>query len=233
MADYSRDTELFNAWKANPGPATLGPLLNQLDPLIMSQVRNWSGTVSDQRLRIKARALAKTALESYDPSKGALSTHITTRLQKLSREVYPYQNAARLPEHQQIKYKSYMAATSKLEDELGRKPNNDELAHELQWSRNAVTQYGGQLRSDLVASEGVHGDFYTDGIHDTLVLDYVYHDLLPQERALFERITGYRGARVMSNTEIMSDLGLTQGQLSYMKRKLIDKVTEYQKKFGS
>ncbi len=229
----SRDIELFEAWKANPNEFTLEPLLKQLDPLIMSQVRNWSGTISEQRLRIRARALAKSALETYDPSKGAISTHLTTRLQKLSRDVYPYQNAARLPEHQQIKYRSYAAANSKLEDDLGRPPTAQEMSEELNWGKGAVMSYGQQLRGDFVASEGVHAEFHEDGLEKTLVLDYVYHDLTPSEKVLFERITGYRGAKIATNNELMKDLNLSQGQLSYMKRKLIDKVSDYQRRFGS
>jgi len=122
---------------------------------------------------------------------------------------------------------------SKLEDELGRKPSNDELADELSWNPSAVVSYGQQLRGDYVASEGVHTEFYQDGLEDTLLLDYVYHDLTPKEKDLFERVTGYRGARVHSNTELMSELNLTQGQLSYMKRKLIDKISNYKKRFGT
>lgn len=228
-----QDVALWRAWKANPSKENLNKLLKQLDPLIMSQVRNWSGTVADSRLKIRARILAKEALSSYNPSKGALSTHITTRLQKLSRDVYPYQNAARLPEHQQIKYRTYHTAIASFEDKHGRKPNTSELADSLAWSTKQVNSYEGQLRGDFVTSAGVVNDFYEEGIEDRLVLDYVYHDLDNQEKELFKYITGYQGAPTLSNAEIMARMQLTQGQLSYLKRKLIKRVNDYRKRFGS
>lgn len=232
MAEVYRDKDIetFNRWKQNKTDANLSALLKQIDPLIQSQVRNWGGVVSNQNLVLKARILAKEALETYDPSQGALSTHITTRLQKLSRDVYPYQNAARLPEHQQIKFRTYAAANANLEDRLGRKPTVDELSDELVWSKREVVNYSQQIRNDYVASEGLINDFYEDGVSGQLLMDYIYHDLNPDEKHLFELTTGYRGAKVMDNEELMKELKITQGQLSYNKRKLIDKIDAYRKR---
>ena len=58
---------------------------------------------------------------------------------------------------------------------------------------------------------------------DNLV-DFYYHGLAPMDKSLFEDVTGYGGKPILNNAQIMKKHNLTQGQLSYQKRKLIDSI---------
>ena len=71
-------------------------------------------------------------------------------------------------------------------------------------------------RRELVESEGAYIDDDPGG--QTLV-DFYYHGLNPNDQRLFEDITGYQGKPTMNNQQLMNKYRLTQGQLSYRKRK--------------
>ena len=44
------------------------------------------------------------------------------------------------------------------------------------------------------------------------------------QKGIFEHLTGYGGAEILSNQAIQKKLGLTQGQFSYVKAKLLTHV---------
>lgn len=223
-----KDLELWKEWKKTGNPATLQKLLDRLQPLIYRETSKWSGTVPGPALEARAKRLAVEALESYNPNMGAaIGTHVTSRLRKVSRHVYPYQNVARLPENKQLLYNTYQVAHSKLYDDFGREPTTEEMRDELQWSYKKVKEYHHTIgRRELVESEGANIDF---GEHEASPLvDFYYHGLAPKDQLLFEDIVGYGGKRPMSNPELMRKYNLTQGQLSHKKRKFVNDIAKVQ-----
>ena len=52
------------------------------------------------------------------------------------------------------------------------------------------------------------------------MLEFRYDTSEQFEKKLFEHIRGYGGAKVMSNKQLMRKFKMTQGQVSYQKRKL-------------
>jgi DNA-directed RNA polymerase specialized sigma subunit len=221
------DLELWGEWKKTKSPVTLELLLNHLAPLINREVGKWGATVPRVALESKARVLTIQALEEYNPHRGAaIGTHVTNRLRKLSRFVYPYQNVARLPENKQLLFNTFQVAQNKLYDEHGRDPTVEEISDELGWTKKKVTDFQGAFgRRELVESEGV---FIEDDSTTTGMVDFYYHGLAPDDKSLFEDITGYGGKRALSNSQLMSKYRLTQGQLSYRKRKFIDQIQRIQ-----
>lgn len=221
------DLELWGEWKKTKSPVTLELLLNHLAPLINREVGKWGATVPRVALESKARVLTIRALEEYDPHRGAaIGTHVTNRLRKLSRFVYPYQNVARLPENKQLLFNTFQVAQNKLYDEHGRDPTVEEISDELSWTKKKVMDFQGAFgRRELVESEGA---FIEDDPSTTGMVDFYYHGLAPADKSLFEDITGYGGKRSLPNSQLMSKYRLTQGQLSYRKRKFIDQIKRIQ-----
>lgn len=219
----AEDLRLWQQWQKSRSGADLQALLNQLQPLIGQQVGRWSGMLSRDLLETHAKVLAVEALQDYNPRMGtALATHVTNRLQKLSRLTYSHAQAARLPEHKAIGMVSFHAAQGRLKDELGRDPTASELSDHLGWPEQRITEFQRAYgRRELLAS----GEFNpaTFPVADTQnpLVGFVYHDMSPHQQRLFEHITGYGGKDVLSNQEIMQKFDLTQGQLSYQKRKLL------------
>jgi hypothetical protein len=47
-----------------------------------------------------------------------------------------------------------------------------------------------------------------------------------QDQALFKDITGYGGVKELNNTQLCAKYKITQGQLSYKRRKLVDGLVQ-------
>lgn len=220
-----RDIELWKTWKRSHSPMDLQALLKQMDGLMSKEVSRWQGVIAREILEIEAAKLAKQAFESYDPKAGAaLSTHVTNYLQKLSRQVYVSQNLARIPEYQNTKVKYFEKSRQELSAQHGREPTASELASHLNWSVAAVEHLRKQIRKESVESLDLKGTpAYGRSEHDVLV-DLVYHDLNPVQKTIFESTTGYGGAPVLTGKELTKKLNITQGQLSYQKKRIVDRV---------
>jgi len=222
-----KDLELWHEWKRTNQAATLQKLLDRLQPLIYREVTKWGSTVPPAALESKGRMITVQALKSYNPNMGAaIGTHITARLRKLSRHVYPHQNIARLPENKQLMFNTVSVAHNNLQDSLGREPTVVELADELKWNSKKVVDFQRSFgRRELVESEGAYID--TDESDSTLT-DFFYHGLNHDDKSLFEDITGYGGTTPKSNTQLRRKYSITQGQLSYKKRKFTDSLKAIQ-----
>lgn len=219
-----KDVALWREWKRNPSPMNLQRLLDQLNPVVQRAVNQWSGSLARPALELEAKNLAREAIETYRPTGGAsLATHVTNRLKKLSRLSYTHQNLARIPEYQTLKFHTYTSAQAQLQDELGREPTSAELADQLGWSGSAVSAFQRNLRQEFIES-GDTPPIFDERPDDSGMIDYIYYDLAPVQQKIFEHTTGYQGAQVLNNPQIMKKLKLTQGQLSYQKRLMTNRI---------
>jgi len=215
-----RDVELWNTWQGQPNKTTLTPLLKQVDPIIRKEVGRWSGgAVATPILMLQAKKLALQAFQTYNPEKAALNTHLTNQLKGLSREPYTYTSPARMPEHRQIKLKTFIDADERLKEGFGRDPTAQELASDLAWSFAEVSRFRKEMRREYSTSQPVPPGFESHSGDDDLV-GFVYYDLNPQDKLAFEHTTGYGGAPVLDTKSMIGKTGLTQGQISHSKRRL-------------
>lgn len=220
-----RDLEAWERWNKSRSQEDLVALFKQMDGVIKKEIGRWRGVLSPIVLETEARRLAKQAFENYDPQRGvALATYLTNSLKKLSRLTYKHQNPTYIPEHQVLKVGTYQHAVRDLQDRHGRDPTNEELCDYLKWRPRDVSNLQKQMRSTFVESIDLPGGMFADASEDEGLLDYVYYDLNPQQKIIFEHTTGYGGKPILSNTEIRNKLGMTQGMFSYEKRKVVDKL---------
>jgi hypothetical protein len=204
--------------------------MKQLDPVIQVEVNKWSGAIARPVLEAKAKALALEAIKSYNPNAGAaLGTHVTNRLKKLSRSVYTHQDAVRLPEYTKLKTQSLYRANEALTGVHGREATNQELADHLGWSPKMVSNVQQSAHAELIQSEDSGaGMFQTHSVWgsdtDDGMVDMLYYDMAPTDKLIFEHSTGYSGKPILSNTDLRKKTGLTQGQLSYRKRQMVNMI---------
>ena len=227
-----KDIRLWNKYKDTGDIVYKQQLLKQFTPLIHSQVKKWDGVVPIGVLTNEAKILASKAIDSYSPTKGAaLGTHIANNLAPISRIVYTYQNTARLPENLTLKMQSFNSANEHLVSKLGREPTTDELRDELGWTAADINRIKTYNRNDLIESVGnVSGDFYgADDADDDSELAAIYFSLTPEEKRLFEDMTGYNTNIVLSTEQILKKYSLTQAQLSYKKHLLTQKIDRLRK----
>ena len=219
-----RDRGVWDQWKKAPTDANLQAMLRQLNPLIQREVNKWTGTLARPLLELEAKRLATEAIRSFDPTRGAaLGTHVANRLKKISRISYTYQNVARIPEYQALKFHTYNLAESSLKDKFGRDPTSNELRDELGWSSSYLKNFQRGLRREFVES-GDLPPFFGTVTGEGALIDFVYNDLSPVQKKIFEHTTGYRGAKRLDNPGLMKRLKMTQGQLSYQKKLLVNKI---------
>jgi hypothetical protein len=231
MTRRQQDLDLWKKWHRTQRKTDLQALLHNLDPIIQTQVNKWSGTLARPMLESRARVLTVNALQGFDPNRGtAPATHVTNQLQKLSRTVYAHTQAIRLPEHKSVSMASFAAGFDMLRDQLGRDPTMVELADHLGWTPHRTTEFQKAYdRKELLSSgEFKPSAFPVADDYDPMV-EFVYHDLAPQEQRLFEHTTGYGGKAILKNEQLMQKLKMTQGQLSYQKRKLVNKFQAAQR----
>ena len=222
------DLEIWRQYKATKSQVALQTLLKRMDPVIQSTVNKWTGAVSRDALLNEAKLLAVKAFDSYDPNKGtALATHVVGNLAPISRIVYTYQNSARLPENVTLKLHTLHTAIEHLKAANGLEPTTDEIHQELGWSAGEINRMRTYQRADLIESgPAVSGNNFFDSKEDDDedMLTAIYFDLLPDEKRLFEVVTGFNGHQKLANPEIMRTLGLSQAQLSYKKTQLSNKI---------
>ena len=228
MDRKDKDIELWRKWKQTKSPVDLEALLAQLNPIIQKEINRWSGALARPIVELEARRIASQAFDGYNENAGAaLSTYLTNSLAKLSRITYSQQGLAYVPEYKRLDINKVNQASNHLESELGRPPNNQELSEHLGWSRAALVKVQKLNRSEHTEFQENVPSYGSDS-HDGLV-DLIYHDLNPSQKVLFEHITGYGGKPELNNQQLMDKLKLTQGQLSYERRKLKDVIEGYQK----
>ena len=221
MSDRKKqDVLLWNTWRQDPSKGNLSALLTQVNPILQKEVNRWSGgSIATPILNVNAKKLAIQAFETFDPGKSALNTHVTNNLKGLSRDPYTYVNPARMPEHRQIKFKTFTDSEERLLDTLGRQPTAQELARDLKWSLSEVSRFRSEVRNEFSTSQPVPAGF--DTVDRTGgVLAYVYHDLPEVDKLVLEHSTGYGGAPVLPAKDLTKLTGLTQGQISHSKRRI-------------
>jgi DNA-directed RNA polymerase specialized sigma subunit len=215
-AEYkSKDLELWTRWNQTRSDADLQALLNQMSPIIAREINKWAPATSRSLLESEARRLAVEAFYHFDPKAGAtLSTYLASRLPKVSRMVYSQLNVARLSETKTLQWGTVQTATNELKDRHGREPTHDELADHLGWTPKKLASFLQHARRNEFVESEAHPEFSEGDDH---LIDFIYNDLTPQQKKIFEYTSGYGGVEILSGKEILSKLKITQGVLSYQK----------------
>lgn len=232
MATYNKqdDIDAWNKWKQTGAREDLGALFTRMEPVIQKEVSRWaSGPVARPVLNLEAKKISLNAFNSFDPNKARLNTHLTNNLKGLSRIVYTHTNPARMPEHQVLKLNTFMSAKQQLEEELGREPTTQEMGESLAWSNREVDRYQGQLRTGYSTSQPLPPGFDRFDA-DKVFLEFVYNDLVDQDKIVFEHTTGYGGKPILSAADLIKKTNMTQGQISHSKRR-IKKLVEQARGF--
>lgn len=222
-----KDMELYQRWKETGDKAVLGQLIGQLSPLIYHEVQRQSGTLPNTALSAEAKKWAIRAINTYDPTKGTLlSTHVMGYLPKVRRMNYKFQNAARLPENMQLKYKIYDRAVQNLADKFNRDPTDDEIAEELGWSKGQTVKFRNSLYEDLIESASAKPFESSRFNENKILLDYIMTQLSSDEKKIWEN------SKQMSSDELAKLLGVNVNRLNYMKSKLKTKVQTIKQNIG-
>ncbi len=227
----AREFQLWRTWDQNGRkPEHLEPLLKAYQPLVNQRVKEWKPPAIPQSVfKAELQNHLIKAMETYDPDKASLSTHIGVRMQKAKRYMVKHQNLAYMPEGQVRYIGRINKAQDQLTDELGRKPTLDEIADHIGLSpKRVATIMGGAKRKDIVEAAETEAFSARPSSREREVLDLLQFNLSPDEKAVFDHLYGREGKQqIQSTNELARKLGKSPSQISRLKTSILSKYNQY------
>jgi DNA-directed RNA polymerase specialized sigma subunit len=143
--------------------------------------------------RIYAAQNMFDALKTYDPSKGALQTHIYNAVhQKAKRLNYLYQNLGKITEPRAMMVGSYSNELANAREELGREPSAAEMADRLGKSLRDIELIQKEIQKDL-SSAGLEEEIITESPREAEILSYLYFELSNEQKVIYDYVFGKHG----------------------------------------
>lgn len=215
---YSR---AYNAWVVSRTPENMAGLVEAFMPTVNAEIMQYSGP--KELLRSRGRFLVTQAVKSYNPMSGTkLNSWVVTNLKQLSR--YGKRLRPVRASEAMLRNAAELASVERrMEDDLGRKPTEDELVDETGWSRKTLSE----IRRSAVAS--VNGSMFGEddegegGISEPGMVrpsrmpyaaEAVYMGLDDTDKAIFDGRTGMHGKNVVSGTSLADMLNITPAAVS-------------------
>lgn len=221
------EIKLWQSWKKTQSQRDLGKLLTSFHPIIVSTVKKFESVpLPPSAIQAEAKIQAIKAFETYNPHAGAsLGTHLHNYMQKVNRFVYEHQNIGRIPEHRIVQIGTYEAVKSELREKLGRPPSAMELSDELSWSLAEVERMERELKREVPESAIQDVDFtFTQSTEAQKVLGLIYYELTPQEKVVFENLTGWAGKMKLSEQQVATQNNMTRERVKKLKAAITAKI---------
>lgn len=222
----------FTEWQNNPGPQSTGQLLKQLNPVIGRALTSYAGGVSSNpTMKAKAKLMAANALNTYDPMKGNLKTHLLSQLRGLQRVAASEKNIIKMPEQIAYEYKKLEEAEKELEDDLGRPPNVYELSDYTGLSGKRIAHIRKAkmpISTGAILSQG-EGSFMPSATipgmtsSDDAWIEYVYDELSDYDRTVMDSLLGLHGKRKIPMVVLAQKLRVSPSALSQRLKKIQEK----------
>jgi DNA-directed RNA polymerase sigma subunit (sigma70/sigma32) len=239
------EVEAWERWKSNPNPQDFGWLYNSHQPLIQSAGDRYLRTAQLPKAAVKSRLLRNyvDALETYDPTRGAqLHSHVTNRLgYRMNRFIQRYANVGRIPEERSWMIPLIQNREATLQDTLGRKPSDAELADDIllstddlsalrkqQLTPRSVGTVRKELRRDLVAEEA-GGEAQLGGrsfVEQQAV--FLHGSLNPEQQLVLEHTyEGFGKPLFPDVNDLSKETGLSPQKVRAIKKQLERKLERY------
>lgn len=213
---YSR---AYNTWVVSQTPEAMAEVVEAFMPTINAEIMQYSGP--KELLRSRARYLVTQAVRSFNPlGSTKLNTWVVTNLKQLSR--YGKRLRPVRASEAMIRNAAELASVEKrLEDDLGRKPTDEELVDETGWSLNTIADIRKSTPatvSGMTDSEDDEDGFSEPGMVTPSRLPYaaeaVYMGLDDKDKAIFDGKTGMHGKKQESGTSLADMLNLSSAAIS-------------------
>lgn len=227
-----KELHLWREWdQSGRDPEKLEPLMDSLKPIRNKHVNRYSSAnVHRPAMEARADQLMIKSLESYDPTKAQLNTHMDGNLRSLDRYTKQRQNFSRVTESRLGIVGDYGRARAELKDDLDREPTSVEIADHLKISRKQVEKLELELKSDQIGSmvPETQDAFVSDDALDKEVAELLHTTLTPEEQLVWEYMTGTGGKpRINKGSDIAKRLGWSNAKVSQKKKSIEQKYQMY------
>ncbi|WP_353208384.1 hypothetical protein [Sphingorhabdus sp.] len=221
----------FSSWQTDKTPKSNTHLLSTLQPVIDTAVTSYGGASPSPTLRSRARLMALKAMNTYDPQRGSVRTHLLSQMQGLRRLSAQEQNIISIPEQVGLDFQKLYAAQQELSDQLNREPTDDELSDYTNLSSRRISKIRAFNQPLAEGTTTVDtGDGENSGpaasnlpgnhSHIDAWMKFVYDDLSPTDKLVMDMTLGRNGRRRTSTQEIAKKLNITSGAVSQRAAKI-------------
>jgi DNA-directed RNA polymerase specialized sigma subunit len=223
----------YTQWQKTKTPESNTAILKTLQPVIDTAVMSYAGQSASPTIKSRAKIMALKALDSYDPQRGNVRTHLLSQLQSLRRATAQAQNIINIPEQVSLDFSRLNESENELRDQLGRDPSDDELADSTGLSVRRIRKIRAfnQPVSEGMTTREVAGDEAYGGDVASAVpgsgnraadawFDFVYGDLSPVDQLIADMTLGRHGRRRASTQDIARRLNITPGAVSQRAAKI-------------
>ncbi len=221
----------YAQWQTQRTPAMNTKLLSTLQPVIDTAVSSYAGSSPSPTLKSRAKLMALKALETYDPKRGNVKTHLLSQLQSLRRMSAQSQNIIHVPEQVGLDFQNLAESENELRDQLGRDPTDDELADHTSLSQRRIRKIRAFRQPLAEGTTTTENDYENadDAIASTVPgvdrgrdawLNFVYDDLSPTDKLIMDMTLGRNGRRRTSTQDIAKRLNVTPGAVSQRAAKI-------------
>jgi DNA-directed RNA polymerase specialized sigma subunit len=233
----AEDTHLWKAWKSNPTPENMEPLMQRFAPLFRQKTQSWKApNVNQAAFTTNLKIQAVDAFQTFDPNRGAsLRTHLENRLQKAKRFNIKHQNYAYIPEEQAGHIGRIQVATDELTEDLGRTPTPQEIANQLNPSlsgRQLLTPQKVERIQQAQRKDIVGSTFESDPTPHAIsrereVVSLLRPSLNQEQQQVYDHLYGHGGKPVItSTTQLAQVLGKSPSQISRLRTSILAKFDE-------
>lgn len=224
---------IFPTWQKAPSPESNTKLLGTIQPVIDTAVNSYVGSNASPIIKNRAKLMALKAMQTYDPKKGNVKTHLLSQMQSLRRLAAKEQNIISIPEQVGLDFQRLSAAENELRDNLSRDPTDDELADATGLSARRIRKirsFNQPVSEGMTTAQSAHSDDAANtDIASTLPnyqkstdawLDFVHGDLSPVDKLIMDMTLGRNGRRRASTQDIANRLNITPGAVSQRAAKI-------------
>jgi RNA polymerase primary sigma factor len=223
---------LYPQWQTTRTPENNTAILKTLQPVIDTAVMSYAGQAASPTIRSRAKLMALKALDTYDPQRGNVRTHLLSQMQSLRRLSAQTQNIISIPEQVSLDFSRLSENENELRDQLGRDPADDELADATGLSVRRIRKIRafnqpvaeGMTTRDVGPDDNYGGDSASNIPGSTRSADawfkFVYEDLSPVDRLIADMTLGRNGRKKTSTQDIARRLNITPGAVSQRAAKI-------------
>jgi DNA-directed RNA polymerase specialized sigma subunit len=199
----------------------MAQLVDAFMPTVNAEIMQYPG--SKELLRSRGRYLVTQAVKSFNPMGNTkLHSWVVTNLKQLSR--YGKRLRPVRASEAMLRNAAELASVEKrLEDDLGRRPTDDELMDETGWSKKTIAEIRKSAVASVSGSAFGEDDEGEEGVSDPGLVrpsrvpyaaEAVYMGLDDRDKKIFDRKTGMHGKEQMSGSNLADMLQLTPAAIS-------------------
>lgn len=232
-----QELDAWGRWINDRNPQDFKFLLDSYTPFMNYmgqrhlQAAKTGGTLPVSTIKADMIQSFHRAMETYEPDKGQLNTHIGNHLRHTGRFVRTYSNIGKMPDPRSRMVWQYKDRETVLTERLGRPPSSVEMADDLGMSQKDVELLRTEIRKDIIVDPTTSGlgSIAPESSKAMEQLNFLHMELAPDQQNILEYTYGMHGRQAVDNNEELAQiLGISPQKVRAIKRQI---ARRYEKRY--